>query len=93
MRSRTPGFLRKPRGEGLIVIRRVFATELAWHDVRQNLDAGVRLDDAGRNTLATISVSGSDLRLVFEGARGFGPSLPERALVRLHDLCQTAASL
>jgi hypothetical protein len=90
MRSRAPGFLRKPRGEGLIIIRRVaFATELAWHDVRQNLEAGVRLDDAGRNTLATAFVEGSFWRLLAEGARG----LPRHAVARLHDLCQTAASL
>jgi hypothetical protein len=90
MRSGTPGFLRKPRGEGLIIIRRVsFATELAWHDVRQNLDAGIRLDDAGRNTLATAFVDGPFWRLLAEGVRG----VPRQAVARLSDLCQTAASL
>jgi hypothetical protein len=89
-RSRTPGFLRRPRGEGLIVIRRVLpGTELAWHDLRQNLDAGVRLDDDGRNTLATAFVDGPLWRLLAEGALG----LPRLAVARLYDLCQTAATL
>jgi uncharacterized protein YndB with AHSA1/START domain len=90
MRGRTPGFLRRPKGQGLIVIRRVVtATELAWYDVAQDLEAGVRLDDEGRNTIATAFVDGAYWRLVAEGARG----LPRLAVSRLHDLCQTAASL
>jgi hypothetical protein len=89
-RSRTPGFLRRPRGEGLIVVRRVLpGTELAWIDLRQNLEAGVRLDDAGRNTLATAFVAGPFWRLLAEGALG----LPRLAVARLYDLCQTAATL
>jgi hypothetical protein len=90
VRSRAPGFLRRPRGEGLIIIRRVVpASELAWHDVRQNLDAGVRLEDEGRNTRATAFVEGSWWRLRAEGAHG----LPRLAVARLYDLCQTAVSL
>jgi hypothetical protein len=91
VRSTTPGFLRRPEGEGLIVLTRVLeGWELRWHDVNQGLDAGVTLDNAGTGrTRATTFVSGPWLRLVAEGARG----LPERALTRLHDLCQTAAAL
>jgi Polyketide cyclase / dehydrase and lipid transport len=90
VRSRRPGFLRKPRGEGLIVIRRVVPmTELAWHDVRQRLDAGLRLDDEGRGTRATAWVEGPAWRVWTEGANG----LPRLALARLYDLCQTAAAL
>jgi uncharacterized protein YndB with AHSA1/START domain len=90
MRSRAPGLLRRPRGSGIIVIRRVVpATELAWHDVRQGIEAGVRLDDKGRDTLATAYVDGPYWRLLAEGARG----LPRLAVARLYDLCQTAASL
>jgi uncharacterized protein YndB with AHSA1/START domain len=89
-RSRTPGFLRRPRGTGLIVIRRVVpATELEWHDIRQKIVAGVRLDDEGRHTLATAYVDGACWRLLAEGAR----DLPRLAVARLYDLCQTAASL
>jgi uncharacterized protein YndB with AHSA1/START domain len=90
LRSRTPGFLRKPRGKGLIVIQRVSAgVELAWLDLSQNVEAGVRLDDEGRGTRATAFVDGPFWRLLAEGARG----LPRLAVARLYDLCQTAASL
>ena len=90
VRSRTPGFLRRPRGQGLIVIQRVQpASELAWQDVAQHLEAGVRLEDEGRNTRATVFVDGSSWRLLAEGARG----LPRLAVARLYDLCQTAATL
>jgi uncharacterized protein YndB with AHSA1/START domain len=91
VRASSPGFLRKPEGQGLIVLTRVLeGWELSWHDVRQTIDAGVRLDNAGTGrTRATTYVSGAWHRLVLEGARG----LPQRALTRLRDLCQTAASL
>jgi uncharacterized protein YndB with AHSA1/START domain len=90
LRSRTPGFLRKPRGKGLIVIQRVSpGAELAWLDLSQNVEAGVRLDDEGRGTRATAFVDGPFWRLLAEGARG----LPRLAVARLYDLCQTAASL
>jgi hypothetical protein len=90
LRSRTPGFLRRPRGEGLIVVRRVVpGVELAWHDISQNIEAGVRLEDEGRNTRATVFVDGPLWRLLAEGTLG----LPRLALARLYDLCQTAATL
>jgi hypothetical protein len=91
VRGRRPGFLRRPRGEGLILLRRVHAgRELAWHDVSQRLDAGLRLaDDAAGGTLATAWVDGPYWRLLAEGAR----ALPREAVTRLHDLCQTAAAL
>ena len=90
LRSRTPGFLRKPRGKGLIVIQRVsLGEELAWLDLSQNVEAGVTLEDEGRGTLATAFVDGPFWRLLAEGARG----LPRLAVARLYDLCQTAASL
>jgi uncharacterized protein YndB with AHSA1/START domain len=90
LRGRTPGFLRRPRGQGLIVLRRVVpGTELAWLDVAQHLEAGVRLEDEGRRTRATAFVDAPFWRLVAEGATG----LPRLAVARLHDLCQTAATL
>jgi uncharacterized protein YndB with AHSA1/START domain len=90
VRSRTPGFLRRPRGSGLIIIRRVTpGAELAWHDVQQSLDAGLRLEDSAGHTKATAWVEGPLWRLLSEGARG----LPQQALARLFDLCQTAAGL
>jgi hypothetical protein len=90
LRSRAPGFLRKPRGSGLILIERVTpGTELVWLDLPQQVQAGLRLEDEGRETLATAFVDGTVWRLYAEGAR----SLPHLALSRLYDLCQTAASL
>ena len=95
VRAKSPGFFRRPGEEGLIVITKVVeAWELCWHDVDQGLDAGVALDNAGTGrTRATIFVSGSEYGLIFEGARSLSQNLPERALTRLQDLCQTAASL
>jgi uncharacterized protein YndB with AHSA1/START domain len=90
LRSRTPGFLRKPRGKGLIVIQRVSpGEELAWLDLSQNVEAGLRLEDEGRGTRATAFVDGPFWRLLAEGAKG----LPRLAVARLYDLCQTATSL
>ena len=90
-RGRTPGLLRRPGGEGVIVITHVAeGLELRWHDVAQRLDAGIRLANAaGGRTRATAFVAGPWWRLLAEGARG----LPRQSLARLHDLCQTAASL
>jgi uncharacterized protein YndB with AHSA1/START domain len=90
IRARRPGFLRKPLGTGLIVIRRVTpGRELAWQDLAQRLDMGLTLDDEGRETRATAWVEGSPWRFYSEGAR----LLPQHALARLHDLCQTASAL
>lgn len=91
VRGTSPGLLRRPGGEGLIVLTRVVeGWELRWHDVKQGIDAGLALDNAGTGrTRATVTVSGPWARLMLEGAR----NLPERALVRLRNLCQTAASL
>jgi len=91
IRNTSPGFLRRPEGEGMIVITRVVeGWELRWRDLKQDVEAGVALDNAGTGrTRATTFVSGSWMRIASEGARG----LPEAALTRLRDLCQTAASL
>ena len=90
-RSRVPGLLRRPGGEGLIVITAVvLGVELRWRDVAQEIDAGITLANAGDGrTRATAFVSGPWWRLAVEGAR----NLPERSLARLHELCQTAATL
>jgi hypothetical protein len=91
VRNVTPGFLRKPEGEGVIVLTRVLeGWELAWHDVKQGIDAGLKVDNAGTGkTRATTFVEGPWHRLFVEGARG----LPDAAMTRLRDLCQTAAAL
>ena len=90
VRGLRPGFMRKPHGTGLIVIRRVSrGDEISWSDLRQKLDMGVRLEDEGRNTKVTAWVSGPFWRLYSEGAR----SLPTKAVARLYDLCDTASVL
>ena len=90
IRGRLPGLMRKPHGKGLIVIRRVApGRELAWQDLAQRLDMGVRLEDEDGETHATAWVEGAWWRFYTEGAR----VLPRQALARLHDLCQTASSL
>ena len=90
-RSRAPGLLRRPGADGLVIITQIAdGLELRWHDVQQRIDAGIALANAGEGrTRATAFVAGPWWRLVLEGARG----LPDRALARLHDLCQTAASI
>ena len=90
-RGAAPGLLRRPGGQGLIVILRVVPNlELRWHDVEQGLEAGIRLARISANrTEATVSISAPWWKLTLEGARG----LPRQALQRLHDLCQTAARL
>jgi hypothetical protein len=90
VRGSRPGFMRKPRGTGLILIRRVQpGSELTWHDLAQKLDMGVRLEDAGRQTKVTAWAAGPAWRLYAEGAR----SLPTKAAARLRDLCDTASVL
>jgi hypothetical protein len=90
-RSRAPGLLRRPGGEGVIIITTVDqGLEIRWHDVAQRLHAGIRLANAGEGrTRATTFVLAPWWRLLVEGAR----DLPRASLVRLHDLCQTAATL
>ena len=90
-RSRTPGFLRRPGGEGLIVIKVVDpGLELAWYDVQQKIDAGLSLRNApDGGTAARAWVNGQWWRLTVEGAR----DLPKQALDRLHGLCQTMDTL
>lgn len=91
VRSHAPGLLRRPGGEGLIVVTKVEpGLRFAWHDIQQAFDADIRLEPASEgNTRATLVVEASGWRIVAEGLR----SLPRQALARLHALCQTAASL
>ena len=90
-RGAAAGLLRRPGGDGLLVVVRVAEGEaLAWHDVQQGLEMGLALAARGPDrTEATAWVDGPWWRLLAEGAR----SLPRDALRRLHALCQTAASL
>ena len=90
-RGGSPGFLRRPGGEGLIVVSAVDPPlRLGWHDVEQRFDAEIRLEPThGGHTRATLAIEASPWRLVVEGLR----PAPRQALARLHALCQTAAGL
>jgi uncharacterized protein YndB with AHSA1/START domain len=90
-RGGSPGFLRRPGGEGLIVLHGVEPPlRFGWHDLQQRFDAEIRLEPApGGLTRATLTIEASPWRLVAEGLR----PVPRQALARLHALCQTAASL
>jgi uncharacterized protein YndB with AHSA1/START domain len=91
VRGRSPGLLRRPGGEGLIVITKVEAgLRFGWHDLQQHFDADIRLEPAAEgHTRAILLLEAPWWRIVAEGLR----STPPQALARLHALCQTAASL
>jgi uncharacterized protein YndB with AHSA1/START domain len=89
-RGGSPGFLRRPGGEGLIVVTTVDPpTRFGWHDLEQRFDAEIRLEPArDGHTRATLTLDASAWRLIVEGLR----PTPGQALARLHALCQTAAT-
>ena len=91
VRGTAPGLLRKPSGEGVIVITAVEpGTRLAWRDLEQRFDADLRLEPvSGDHTGATLVLEAPWGRIVLEGLR----LTPRKALARLHALCQTAARL
>jgi uncharacterized protein YndB with AHSA1/START domain len=91
VRGSTPGLLRRPGGEGMVVIEAVEpGLRLAWRDIQQHFTVDVRLEPAPEgNTRATLILEAPWWRIVAEGLR----STPRQALARLHALCQTAASL
>ena len=91
VRGSTPGLLRRPRSEGMVVITKAEAERgLAWRDLQQGFDAEIRLEPAPEgHTRATLVVEAPAWRIVAEGLR----LTPRQALARLHALCQTAASL
>jgi uncharacterized protein YndB with AHSA1/START domain len=90
-RGGSPGFLRRPGGEGLIVVTAVEPPlRFGWHDLEQGFTAEIALEPApDGNTRATLTIEATPWRLIMEGLR----PAPRQALARLHALCQTAASL
>ena len=80
-------FVRKPEATGLLLVLDVQPSRLVrLRFVDERLDAELRLDAVSpERTRAELSVEGSWLRV--------SRSLPRRALARLHDLVQTAATL
>lgn len=87
LRGREPTLFRRAQGSSLLVVRRIEPGQtFAFHLVERRLDAEVRLETTGpERTLATLTVSAPFWVL------GFQRSLPQQALRRLFDLCQTAA--
>jgi hypothetical protein len=90
VRSADAGLLRRPGGEGMIVIESVEPTlDLAWRDLEQSFRAEIAIANADGETDAKLSLDAPWWRLFAEGLR----AAPEQALARLHALCQTADSL
>jgi uncharacterized protein YndB with AHSA1/START domain len=91
VRGSAPGLLRKPAGEGRIVITAVEpGLRLAWRDLQQQFDADLRLEPAAEgHTRALLALEAPWWRIVLEGLR----LTPRQSLARLHALCQTAAGL
>jgi uncharacterized protein YndB with AHSA1/START domain len=91
VRGTSPGLLRRPGGEGMVVIATLEeGHRLGWRDLQQGFTADIRLEPApDGNTRATLVLEAPWWRIVAEGLR----STPRQALARLHALCQTAASL
>jgi uncharacterized protein YndB with AHSA1/START domain len=91
VRGGAPGLLRRPGGEGLIVVAAVEpGLRFSWRDVQQAFVADVVLETAGGGrTRTTLTLDASWWRLVAEDLR----RAPPQALARLHALCQTASTL
>jgi len=90
-RGSAPGLLRRPGGQGLIVVIAVEpGLRFRWRDLQQAFVAEILLEPAaGGHTRATVTLQAPWWRLVAEGLR----PIPRQALARLHALCQTAAGL
>jgi hypothetical protein len=83
--------LRKPQSTGLLLVQRVVPPELAaWHLTAERFDVEVRLEALTEDrTLATVTIEGRWMPEILSPRR----RVPREALRRLHELCQTAASL
>ena len=83
-----PSFFRKPNMSGTLVVIAVELYErFAFHLTGERLDVELRLAAPEPDrTLATLTVEGPALI-------GLKRALPQKALARLHALCQTAADL
>ena len=83
-----PTLLRKPNVQGgLLVIDVEPPARVTWQLLAERIDVELRLEEtAPDRTRAILAVEGPWLI-------GLSRRLPHRALVRLHALCQTAATL
>ena len=83
-----PTLFRRATSSGMLLVRAVRVPELfAWTLTGDHIDAELRLEaPSADRTLAVLELEAPWLF-------GFSRALPQRALTRLHALCQTAAGL
>ncbi|MGB2952610.1 MAG: SRPBCC domain-containing protein [Gaiellaceae bacterium] len=83
-----PTLFRTPEMSGMLIVLEVEPPErIAWHFTGERLDVELRLTEKEpERTLAWLGIRGPWLV-------GLRRSLPRKALLRLHALCQTAAEL
>ena len=83
-----PTLLRRATSSGTLLVRAVRRPELfGWTLTGDHIDAELRLEQKGDDR--TVAVLELEAPWLF----GISRSLPQRALTRLHALCQTAAEL
>src|SRR5256885_5765747 len=83
-----PTLFRRATSSGMLLVRAVRAPELfGWTLTGDHIDAELRLEE--RTDERTAAVLELDAPWMF----GLSRALPQRALTRLHALCQTAADL
>jgi uncharacterized protein YndB with AHSA1/START domain len=83
-----PTLLRRSTSSGMLLVRAVRAPELfGWTLTGDHIDAELRLEPSGDERTAAV------LELDAPWMFGLSRALPQRALTRLHALCQTAAEL
>jgi uncharacterized protein YndB with AHSA1/START domain len=83
-----PTLLRRSTSSGMLLVRAVRPPELfGWTLTGDHIDAELRLDDTGPDRTAAV------LELDAPWLFGLSRAVPNRALTRLHALCQTAAEL
>jgi uncharacterized protein YndB with AHSA1/START domain len=83
-----PTLLRRSTSSGMLLVRAVRPPELfGWTLTGDHIDAELRLEESGAERTAAV------LELDAPWLFGLSRAVPNRALTRLHALCQTAAEL
>lgn len=82
-----PRFLRRPNAGGILQVLAIDPPErFRFMLTGDRVEGELRLEDRGERTLASLTVEAPALI-------GLRRSMPQRALARLHALCQTTADL
>jgi uncharacterized protein YndB with AHSA1/START domain len=83
-----PTLLRRSTSSGMLLVRAVRPPELfGWTLTGDHVDAELRLEESSAERTAAV------LELDAPWLLGLSRAVPNRALTRLHALCQTAAEL